>query len=118
MRRKVAYSRYLAPGVFLRRKPSPLIHGHDAFRALPIDEYKAKSVQAAAIMLMICNNLDPQVAQFPEELVTYGGNGQVFSNWAQVSKISENIVRDVRSCDLRQNDNTDYKVAWSLFIAR
>ncbi|XP_003740720.1 urocanate hydratase [Galendromus occidentalis] len=52
-------------------------------KALPIDEYKAKSLQAAAIMLMICNNLDPQVAQFPEELVTYGGNGQVFSNWAQ-----------------------------------
>lgn len=35
-------------------------------------------------MLMIMNNLDPQVAQFPEELITYGGNGQVFSNWAQV----------------------------------
>lgn len=38
-------------------------------------------------MLMIMNNLDPQVAQFPEELITYGGNGQVFSNWAQVIKI-------------------------------
>ena len=35
-------------------------------------------------MMMIMNNLDPEVAQFPEELVTYGGNGQVFSNWAQV----------------------------------
>ena len=35
-------------------------------------------------MLMILNNLDPKVAQFPQELVTYGGNGQVFSNWAQV----------------------------------
>ncbi|OQR73391.1 urocanate hydratase-like [Tropilaelaps mercedesae] len=53
-------------------------------KAYPIDEYPTKSIQAAAIMLMICNNLDPQVAQFPEELVTYGGNGQVFSNWAQL----------------------------------
>jgi urocanate hydratase len=38
-------------------------------------------------MLMILNNLDPQVAQFPQELVTYGGNGQVFSNWAQVRTV-------------------------------
>jgi len=38
-------------------------------------------------MLMILNNLDPEVAQFPQELVTYGGNGQVFSNWAQVRAI-------------------------------
>ncbi|KAM7308697.1 urocanate hydratase [Ixodes scapularis] len=52
-------------------------------RAYPISEYPAKSQQAAAVMLMIMNNLDPQVAQFPQELVTYGGNGQVFSNWAQ-----------------------------------
>ncbi|XP_064488264.1 urocanate hydratase-like [Ornithodoros turicata] len=52
-------------------------------RAYPINVYPAKTPQAAAIMLMIMNNLDPQVAQFPEELVTYGGNGQVLSNWAQ-----------------------------------
>ncbi|XP_055503899.1 urocanate hydratase isoform X1 [Leucoraja erinacea] len=52
-------------------------------RAHPIDEYPSKSKAAAAIMHMIMNNLDPQVAQFPHELVTYGGNGQVFSNWAQ-----------------------------------
>ncbi|KAJ7359058.1 Urocanate hydratase [Desmophyllum pertusum] len=52
-------------------------------RAYPIDEYPAKTKQAAAIMLMIMNNLDSRVAQFPHELVTYGGNGQVFSNWAQ-----------------------------------
>lgn len=52
-------------------------------RAHPIDEYPAKTKQAAAVMLMIMNNLDPAVAQFPHELVTYGGNGQVFSNWAQ-----------------------------------
>ncbi len=51
--------------------------------ARPIDEYPAKSKQAAAIMLMIQNNLDPKVAQHPHELITYGGNGAVFQNWAQ-----------------------------------
>ena len=51
--------------------------------ARPIDEYPAKSRQAAAIMLMIQNNLDPAVAQHPDELITYGGNGAVFQNWAQ-----------------------------------
>lgn len=51
--------------------------------ARPIDEYPAKSQQAASIMLMIQNNLDPVVAQHPEELITYGGNGAVFQNWAQ-----------------------------------
>ena len=52
-------------------------------RAHPIQEYPAKCKQAAAIMLMIQNNLDPNVAQFPHELITYGGNGAVFQNWAQ-----------------------------------
>ena len=51
--------------------------------ARPISEYPAKTVQAASIMLMIQNNLDPAVAQHPEELITYGGNGAVFQNWAQ-----------------------------------
>lgn len=51
--------------------------------ARPIDDYPAKTKQAAAIMLMIQNNLDPAVAQHPHELITYGGNGAVFSNWAQ-----------------------------------
>jgi len=51
--------------------------------ARPIDEYPAKSRQAAAIMMMIQNNLDPAVAQHPHELITYGGNGAVFQNWAQ-----------------------------------
>ena len=51
--------------------------------ARPINEYPAKSKQAAAIMLMIQNNLDPAVAQHPHELITYGGNGGVFQNWAQ-----------------------------------
>lgn len=51
--------------------------------ARPIDEYPAKSEQAAAIMLMIQNNLDYAVAQHPHELITYGGNGAVFQNWAQ-----------------------------------
>jgi urocanate hydratase len=52
-------------------------------KARPIDAYPARSRQAAAIMLMIQNNLDPAVAQYPHELVTYGGNGTVFQNWAQ-----------------------------------
>lgn len=51
--------------------------------ARPIDEYPAKSKQAAAIMHMIQNNLDYAVAQHPHELITYGGNGAVFQNWAQ-----------------------------------
>ncbi|MFT4830708.1 MAG: urocanate hydratase [Psychroserpens sp.] len=51
--------------------------------ARAIHEYPAKTVQAAAIMLMVQNNLDPAVAQHPEELITYGGNGAVFQNWAQ-----------------------------------
>ncbi len=51
--------------------------------ARPIDTYPAKSRQAAAIMMMIQNNLDPAVAQHPHELITYGGNGAVFQNWAQ-----------------------------------
>ncbi|WP_286857591.1 MULTISPECIES: urocanate hydratase [Sphingobacterium] len=54
-----------------------------AMHARPIDAYPAKSKQAAAIMLMIQNNLDPAVAQHPHELITYGGNGAVFQNWAQ-----------------------------------
>ena len=65
--------------------------------ARPIDEYPHKSIQAAAIMLMIQNNLDPMVAQHPHELITYGGNGSVFQNWAQyllcmeyLSKMSDN----------------------------
>ena len=51
--------------------------------ARPIDEYPHQSKQAAAIMLMIQNNLDYAIAQHPHELITYGGNGSVFQNWAQ-----------------------------------
>jgi urocanate hydratase len=51
--------------------------------ARPINEYPAKTKQAASIMLMIQNNLNPEVAQHPHELITYGGNGAVFQNWAQ-----------------------------------
>ena len=54
-----------------------------AMHARPIDDYPARSRSAAAIMLMIQNNLDPAVAQHPHELITYGGNGAVFQNWAQ-----------------------------------
>ncbi|PID39166.1 MAG: urocanate hydratase [Proteobacteria bacterium] len=60
-----------------RLRPSYAMH------ARPIEEYPARSQQAAAIMLMITNNLDPAVAQHPHELITYGGNGAVFQNWAQ-----------------------------------
>ncbi|PQB05022.1 urocanate hydratase [Aureitalea marina] len=55
---------------------------YDMF-ARPLEEYPGNSLQARAIMLMIQNNLDPQVAQHPHELITYGGNGGVFQNWAQ-----------------------------------
>jgi urocanate hydratase len=51
--------------------------------ARPINEYPGKSVQAQSIMLMIQNNLDYAIAQHPHELITYGGNGAVFQNWAQ-----------------------------------
>ena len=54
-----------------------------ALKARAVSDYPAKCQQAAAIMLMVDNNLDPAVAQHPEELITYGGNGAVFQNWAQ-----------------------------------
>ena len=68
-----------------------------SMHARPISEYPAKTLHSAAIMLMIQNNLDPSVAQYPHELVTYGGNGSVFQNWIQyrltmsyLSSMSEN----------------------------
>ena len=51
--------------------------------ARPISSYPAENISSASIMLMIQNNLDPLVAQYPHELITYGGNGSVFQNWAQ-----------------------------------
>ena len=54
-----------------------------AMYARPISAYPARTREGAAIMLMIQNNLDPRVAQHPDELITYGGNGAVFQNWAQ-----------------------------------
>jgi urocanate hydratase len=56
---------------------------HYKMQARPIADYPHRCLQAAAIMLMIQNNLDPAVAQHPHELITYGGNGAVFQNWAQ-----------------------------------
>lgn len=56
---------------------------HYRMYARPLHEYPARCTEAAAIMLMITNNLDPAVAQHPYELITYGGNGTVFQNWAQ-----------------------------------
>ena len=64
-----------------------LIFCRITFRAFSLDEIPARTKQGAAIIHMILNNLDKAVAQFPQELITYGGNGQVFSNWAQVSRL-------------------------------
>ncbi|KAL7750264.1 Urocanate hydratase [Sorochytrium milnesiophthora] len=61
-------------------------------RAYPIHTYPARSKQAAAVMLMIMNNLDRRVAQFPHELVTYGGNGSAFSNWAQYNMVMQYLA--------------------------
>ena len=60
--------------------------------ARPIDEYPAKCPQAAAIMLMIQNNLDPAVAQHPHELIIYGGNGAIFQNWAQYRLVMQYLA--------------------------
>ena len=72
--------------------------------ARPIDEYPSNCLSAASVMLMIQNNLDPSIAQFPHELVTYGGNGSVFQNWAQyliamelLSKMNENQTLVINS---------------------
>ena len=69
-----------------------------------IDEYPSISPSAASVMLMIQNNLDPSVAQYPHELITYGGNGSVFQNWAQylitmelLSKMSDNQTLVINS---------------------
>ncbi len=60
--------------------------------ARPIDEYPAKCRQAAAIMAMIQNNLDPRVAQHPHELIIYGGNGAIFQNWAQYRLVMQYLA--------------------------
>lgn len=78
----------LAPEFYSELKAFGRIYMHRfrpayAMQARPIAEYPHRSLQAAAIMLMIQNNLDPAVAQHPHELITYGGNGAVFQNWAQ-----------------------------------
>lgn len=57
--------------------------GNYEMKAYSITEYPAKCLQAKAVQLMIMNNLDKNVAQYPDQLITYGGNGSVFSNWAQ-----------------------------------
>ncbi|HBR54161.1 MAG TPA: urocanate hydratase, partial [Flavobacteriaceae bacterium] len=60
--------------------------------ARPIDAYPGQSTQAKAIMLMIQNNLDHAVAQHPHELITYGGNGAVFQNWAQYRLVMQYLA--------------------------
>lgn len=66
-------------------------------RSYPIDSYPTKSKQAASIMLMIHNNLDNSVAQFPHQLITYGGNGSVFQNWAQYRLVMKYL------CDMKDD---------------
>ena len=61
-------------------------------KAYPIESYPCKSAHSAAIMLMIHNNLDKNVAQFPHELITYGGNGAVFQNWAQYRMVMKYLA--------------------------
>jgi len=63
-----------------------------AMYARPVDEYPAKSRQAAGIMAMIQNNLDPRVAQHPHELIIYGGNGAIFQNWAQYRLVMQYLA--------------------------
>jgi urocanate hydratase len=82
------YHAVLAPEFFQELKEYGRIYMYRfrpdyAMHARPLLEYPHQSLQAAAIMLMIQNNLDPDVAQHPHELITYGGNGAVFQNWAQ-----------------------------------
>ncbi len=60
--------------------------------ARPISEYPARCTQAAAIMAMIQNNLDPRVAQHPHELIIYGGNGAIFQNWAQYRLVMQYLA--------------------------
>ncbi len=62
-------------------------------KARPLNHYPHQSVPAAAIMLMISNNLDEQVAQHPHELITYGGNGSVFQNWAQYRLVMQYLAQ-------------------------
>ena len=73
------YDEYLKFGRIYMHRFRPV----NEMYARPVVEYPYRSLQAAAIMLMIQNNLDPAVAQHPHELITYGGNGAVFQNWAQ-----------------------------------
>ncbi len=60
--------------------------------ARPVDQYPARSIQAAGIMAMIQNNLDPRVAQHPHELIIYGGNGAIFQNWAQYRLVMQYLA--------------------------
>lgn len=64
-----------------------------AMYARPLEEYPHQCKQAAAIMLMIQNNLDPKVAKHPHELITYGGNGAVFQNWAQYRLVMQYLAQ-------------------------
>ena len=84
-------------------------------KAYPIDYYPAKCKQAAAIMLMIQNNLDKRVAQFPHELITYGGNGAVFQNWAQYRIVMKYLSQ---TCRLRVPLVRDGEYPWNIVKLR
>ena len=71
--------------------------------ARPVEEYPGKCEQAKAIMLMIQNNLDPRVAQHPHELITYGGNGAVFQNWAQYLLVMQYLAEMTENQTLVMN---------------
>ena len=83
-----------------RYRPDYEIH------ARSIDEYPHNSKQAAAIMLMLSNNLDYAVAQHPHELITYGGNGAVFQNWAQYRLTMKYLAQ--MTDDQRRNNFFEY----------
>ena len=76
--------------------------------ARPIEEYPAKCKQAAAIMLMIQNNLDPAVAQHPHELIIYGGNGAIFQNWAQYRLVMQYLANMDKDFRFRNAENSHH----------
>jgi urocanate hydratase len=65
-------------------------------QAIPYNQIPGESVEGRAMTHMILNNLDPQVAQFPQELITYGSNGAVFSNWGQFH-LTLKLLREMNS---------------------
>jgi urocanate hydratase len=84
-------------------------------KAYPIDQYPAKTTQAKCIQMMIMNNLDPAVAQFPHELITYGGNGAVFQNWAQFHLVMQYLSEMTENQTLAMYSGHPLGCVFSLF---